>query len=361
MSSPLIPSLDGGIAVSASFFQSLFHQSPGGGISGWETLFIPVQNHQLSENHPGRSTVKMPDILIVNDNASFTSSDTFSTRDSTEQPRVQLRRRSTVVQLTRKVSKRLSQSILRSGAQDHELSEKNLRDLDGASYRHPQSPRSPNRQVHERKLHSPIYEDTEECPPVDVEAVREMRLHESYAVFCQNFTLSGSNRMSRRFDLTMGMENPEHCQPSPTHQTPEQNDTFELLGSRASPDHITVDARPRPNAVALPISCASTSTMLDSTPTSQLLTTEKSPQELSDPDMPTMEGNFDKSTSSLEMAGNRNHLQPPPRIITPTVWMDMQREDQERKAARRERFLNPFRSWFMTSQPSWGRRYDIVE
>ncbi|KAJ5773361.1 hypothetical protein N7457_008257 [Penicillium paradoxum] len=302
----------------------------------------------------------MPDILIVNDSASFASSDTFSTQDSAEQPRVQLRRRSTVVQLTRKVSKRISKTILRGGAHENELSESNLRDLDSAPYLDLHSPRSPKRYIHEAKRQEAIYEAVEEeCPPVDVEAVREMRLHESYAVFCQNFTLSGGNRMSRRFDLSMGTERAEEdAQPSHGDQIPQHLDKFEFPSSHAHPEHITVDARPRANPVELPIS---PSTVLDNTPISQSIITENSCPEWSDPNTPKVEEDLLTHHSSFEITHNSNYPQAPPRIITPTVWMDMQREERERKEARHQRFLNPFRSWFMTTQPSWGRRYETVE
>ncbi|KAJ5468264.1 hypothetical protein N7475_006016 [Penicillium sp. IBT 31633x] len=303
----------------------------------------------------------MPDIRIINDNASFASSDTFSTRDSRERPPPQLRRRSTVTQLTRKVSKRISQTILRAGVQEHKLSERNLRDLNNATYVDSHSPRSPERRFHGVNLHDPICENIEEeCPPVDVEAMREMRLQESYVAFCQNFTLSGTSRMSRRFDLSMGMGTAEECvQPSPSDTTPEKNDTSAFSGSRTYPENITVDARPRPNPVAFPIPCAST--VLDNTPTSQSITAEKPISKWPDPDTPKIEEDFRGMTSSFEITRNSNYPQPPPRIITPAVWMDMRREERERKAARRQTLLNPFRSWFMTSQSSWGRRYNVVE
>jgi hypothetical protein len=303
----------------------------------------------------------MPDIIIVNDNASFASSDTFSTRDSTEQPRPQLRRKSTVVQLTRRVSKRISQSILRTGFQEHQLSERNLRDLNNATHTESHVTRAPDCQHHGVKLHGAIHEDREEeCPPVDVEAVREMRLHESYAAFCQNFTLSGNTRMSRRFDLSMGLERTgENVQPAPTHQIPEVNDKSEFPGSHAYPEPTSVYSRPRPTAAAFPIS--HTSTDPDNTLTSQSITTEKPLSAWPDSRPPKVEDDFTSIRSSFEINRNPNYPQPPPRIITPTVWMDLQREEQNRKAARRQRILNPFRSWFLASQPSWGRRYEVVE
>ncbi|OGE50206.1 hypothetical protein PENARI_c018G03563 [Penicillium arizonense] len=159
----------------------------------------------------------MPDVIIVNDNASFTSSTTFSTQDSEQSPRP-LRRRNTVTQLTRRVSKRISQSILRVGVQEHQLSEKNLKDLNEAT--HVDALGSPGSylpdQSHEPKVYEPIHEDIEEeVHSVDVEAARDMRLQESYAAFCRDFTMSGKPTVNRKFDLNMRME-----EASEVHQQP---------------------------------------------------------------------------------------------------------------------------------------------
>ncbi|KAJ5513566.1 hypothetical protein N7463_003118 [Penicillium fimorum] len=296
----------------------------------------------------------MPDVLIVNDNASFASSDTFSTQDSIEQPQHPLRRRNTVSRLTKRVSKKISQTILGAGVQEHQLSEKNLKNLNHTTNIDSHNLRSPAHQVHEIKIYDAIHEDIEEeCPAFDVEAARDMRLQQSYAAFCQNFTLSGTTTTSRRFDLSMGMEwADEHTQSSHTVQTLEYNDTSELLGSHANPEPIRVHSRPRPDTVAFPTSCPSTD--LDNTPISHSATVEKSSSEL-----PVTETS--KVQKDLKITPNSNYPQPPPHIITPTVWMDMQRDERERKSSRRQRLLNPFRSWFMTSQPAWGRRYEVVE
>ncbi|CAI7640663.1 unnamed protein product [Penicillium viridicatum] len=121
----------------------------------------------------------MPDILIINDNASFTSSDTFSTQHSIEQ-RHSLRRRNTVAKLTRRVSKRISQTILKVGVQEHALSEKNLKDLNDATDSDSHNLCSPPHQLHQVKIDDPIHETIEEeCPIFDVEAARELRLHQS--------------------------------------------------------------------------------------------------------------------------------------------------------------------------------------
>ncbi|KAJ5383946.1 hypothetical protein N7517_001857 [Penicillium concentricum] len=295
----------------------------------------------------------MPNVLIVNDNASFASSDTFSTQDSIEQPRHALRRRNTVSQLTRRVSKRISHTILRAGVQEHQLSEKNLKSLNDTTNIDSHNLRSPAHPVHEVKIHDPIHEEIEEeCPAFDVKAAREMRLQQSYAAFCQNFTLSGTTTTSTKFDLSMGVECADkHTQSSHTDQTLKDNDTSELLGFHANPEHIAVQ-RPRPGTVAFPISCPPTD--LDNTSILHSTTVEKFSSEF-----PVTETS--KVEKAIKITPDSDYLQPPPHIITPTVWMDMQRDERERKASRRQRLLNPFRSWFMTSQPSWGRRYEVVE
>ncbi|KAJ5695598.1 hypothetical protein N7536_006010 [Penicillium majusculum] len=303
----------------------------------------------------------MPDILIVNDNASFASSDTFSTRDSIEQPRHSLRRRNTVAKLTRRVSKRISQTILKSGVQEHALSENNPKDLNNATDIDPNNLCSSPHQVHEAKIYDPIHETIEEeCPIFDVEAAREMRLHQSYATFCQNFTLSGTTKMGRKFDLSMGTEwAEEHTQSSHTDPTLTNDDTSKFSGSRTYPEHITVHSRPRPSTVAFPISLSSTD--LEDTPISHAAAIENPSSGYPVTRTSNVEEDFNSISSSFEITPNSNYPQPPPRIITPTVWMDMKRDERERKATRRQRLLNPFRSWFMTSQPLRGRRHEVVK
>ncbi|CAP80762.1 hypothetical protein E8E15_008227 [Penicillium rubens] len=303
----------------------------------------------------------MPNVLIVDDNASFASSDTFSTQASIEQPRHSLRQRNTVSRLTRRVSKRISQTILRDRVQEHSaaLSEKNLRDLNDATDINPHNLCSPAGQPHEVKIYNSIHEKTEEeCPVLSVEEAREIRLHQSYATFCENFTLSGTTSTRRRFDLSMGTEwAEEHIQSSHTDPTLENNDTPAFLGSHSCPKHITAHSKTRPSTVAFPISCPST--YLDDTPIPPPAAAEKPTSELPVTSTPKVEEDFSKIGS--EIAPKANYPQPPPHIITPAVWMDMQRDKQERKAARRQKLLNPFRSWFLTSQPSWGRRHEVVE
>ncbi|KAJ5959698.1 uncharacterized protein N7479_006848 [Penicillium vulpinum] len=301
----------------------------------------------------------MLDILIVNDNASFASSDTFSTQDSIQQPQHPLRRKNTVSQLTRRVSTKISQKMLGAGVQ--ELSEKNLKDHNKAADIGSHNLSSPAHQVHEVTMYDSIHEEIEEeCPVFDAEAAREMRLHQSYATFCENFTLSGIKRASKNFDLSTEMERAEeHTQSSHTDQTVKDNDTSEFSGSHAYPEHITVHSRPRQNTVTFPISCPTTD--LEDIPIPHSATVEKPSSAWLATDTPRVEEDFNRISSSFEITPDSNHLQPPPLIITPTVWMDMQRNEREQKAAQRQKLLNPFRSWFMTSRPLWGQRYEVAE
>ncbi|KAJ5776571.1 uncharacterized protein N7511_001582 [Penicillium nucicola] len=304
----------------------------------------------------------MPDIIIVNDNASFTSSTTFSTADSEQQPPRPLRRRNTVTQLTRRVSKRISQTILGSGVQEHRLSEKNLKDLNDATQM--DAPGSPGSYLpdpsHEPMIYEPIHEDIEEeIHSVDVEAVREMRLQESYAAFCRDFTMSGKTTMNRKFDLSMEME----YSPETNHQSransihgnekSESNSPPDLSGHIM--DNTGSQPRPRPHSVAYPISCTSMHQDIYMQPP-QSATTREPPLRWPEISPSKVEHDYNRYGSRTS-----NYPHPPPRIITPTVWMDMQRTERERKEARRSRLLAPFRSWFLTSPPSWGRRYDVVE
>ncbi|CAG8348224.1 unnamed protein product [Penicillium salamii] len=292
----------------------------------------------------------MPDVHIVNDDASFASSDTFSTRDSTE-PTRPLARRNTVSQLTRKVSKRISQSIL-GGGQHHDLSERNLKALEGATVS--------DRQFHDTKIYDPIHEDIEdECPSVNPEAQREARLHESYATFCQSFTMSGSTRTSRQFDLSMGTETANESEFSQTKQSLAYN-TIEPLHSPTSkwPGYITVYSEPGPTADAFPISPSGNI----NTPTSPSTDCKKNSHDCSRPDTPIYEDNLSRQhANNLGTSRHPNYPPPPPQIITPDVYMDMQREERERKAARRQKLLYPFRSWFLSTPPFWTRRYEVAE
>ncbi|KAJ6073135.1 hypothetical protein N7467_011220 [Penicillium canescens] len=310
----------------------------------------------------------MPDVIIVNDNASFTSSTTFSTQDSEQSPRP-LRRRNTVTQLTRRVSKRISQSILRVGVQEHQLSEKNLKDLNEAT--HVDALGSPGSylpdQSHEPKVYEPIHEDIEEeIHSVDVEAARDMRLQESYAAFCRDFTMSGKPTVNRKFDLNMRMEEASEVHQQPRANSTHSNDRSGLDLPHGLSDHrmnITgSQPRPRPNSVAYPISCTSMhQDMYMQTP--QSATTREPPLRWPELAPSKFEPDHNRYGSGFQIPHNPNpnYPQPPPRIITPTVWMDMQQTERERKEARRSRLLAPFRSWFMTSPPWWGRRYEVVE
>ena len=302
----------------------------------------------------------MPDVLIFNDSASFASSDTFSTQDSIEQPRHTLRRRSTVSQIARRVSKRISQTILSAGVQGHALSEKNLKDLNDATGIDPHNLRSPIHQPHETKMYSHIHENNEEEYPVlSLEEARDTRVRQSYATFCENFTLSETTSTRRRFDLSMGTEWEEHTEPSHTDPTLENNDTPAFSGSHACPKHITVHSNPSPSTVAFPRLRSSTG--LDGTLVSYPGTAAERSSEWPVTEAPKVEEDLNRTSSCPEITPNSKYPGPPPYIITPTVWMDMQRHKQERKASRRQKLLNPFRSWFITSQPSLGRRHEVVE
>ncbi|KAG0161081.1 hypothetical protein PDIDSM_8614 [Penicillium digitatum] len=209
--------------------------------------------------------------------------------------------------------------------------------------------------------YDPIHERIEEeCPFFDVEAAREMYLRQSYATFCQTFTLSGTTSIRRKFDLSMGTEGAGENPPSPhTAQNLKTNDTSEFSGSHASPEHIAVHSRPQPTTVAFPISCPSTK--IDNAPISRSATVGKPSAEYPVTETSKVEDDFDRISSSFETTLHSNYPPPPPRIITPTVWMDMQRSERELKAARRKKFLNPCRSWLLTIQPLWGRIHDVVK
>ncbi|KAJ5136728.1 hypothetical protein N7448_005282 [Penicillium atrosanguineum] len=273
----------------------------------------------------------------LNDNVSVgsSSSSSFTTAYPSLGPSLQLRRVKTVSQLTRWASKRLSRSSLRGIADGTELSEKNLNNLNLAittsadntsetneSFNSARRllPKSPTRAS---KAINTIAEDLESSPDQTPEKAQDIRLRDSYSAFCEQFTTSGPQRPKRKFDISMDM-------------------------LEAEQDYLA-DAQPR-------VGCTDSSNndQKEPAPEDQQIGSK------------ALNGIIQDRTRSYENIyfGQDNtpaiiHPRPPPHIMTPLVYQDMQRVALERKLARRQKVLGPIRSLFSKGQPLRGQRLDI--
>lgn len=276
---------------------------------------------------------RIPDHRL-DDNASISSSSSSS--HSPAEPSIrahppQIRRVKTVSQLTRWVSKRMSRSSLDVIASGNELSEKNLNDLNLATIMSvgdfaethsslnsakPLLPTSPAKPI------DTIQESSAETSPEQLPAnAREVRLRKSYAAFCEEFTLSGPQRPKRKFDISMGMR--ETDEEYINDALPRIHTTTDSPGERRVFENQPID--------------------------------HKAPNESTEDCATLYEGNF----LTQEDIPSIIYPRPPPQIMTPRVYQDMQRATRERKLARRQRILGPLRSLFSKGQPLRGHRLDI--
>lgn len=264
-----------------------------------------------------------------------------------------------MTQITRWVSKQISRSSLVDSTSGNELSEKNLNDLNMAAIQsecddsspvdHPRTEKSLPVTA-QAKVIETIQEDVEKTRPEgDLEQLRELRLRKSYAAFCEEFTVSGPRQPMRPFDISMGLK--------------ENTETDRLMEGGQSELSWNDNAKPMD---------ASDICLEQSLQNSRNRTQTKEPPihipllpvNLKTPDM--------KTPQQLEMLlpdtvaphmdaqiASSPHSRPPPQIMTPSVYKEMQRFTRERKRARRSRFWEPFRSLFSKSLPLRGHRCEI--
>lgn len=78
-------------------------------------------------------------------------------------------------------------------------------------------------------------------------------------------------------------------------------------------------------------------------------------------DMSVRDGAMSYDSTSLREDDTPStiHPRPPPQVMTPLVYWDLQREALERKMARREKVLGRLRSLFPKGQPLRGHRVDM--
>lgn len=301
------------------------------------------------------------------DNASSISHTTasFSTRPQFKQhPPRQLRRVKTMTQLTRWVTQKVSRHSLKNSTSGNKLSEKNLNDLDMiTTVVGDQGDSGPDNSAQEKpalvpgqaKVIETIQEDledagSEKASAPDPEAVKEIRLRRSYAAFCEEFTLSGPQQPKRRFEVSMGIEDPKEKKEIDTVQSVQcLTDTGKVLE--------------RPPATALQSSSElpqrQTPTSLRESPKVPDVTTAEHTHSSPITNEAQMEAKNEALKSIDSQVASTSHPQPPPQVLTPSIYQDMQHARQERKRGRREKFWGPLRSLFSRSQSLRGHRVEL--
>lgn len=265
----------------------------------------------------------MPEIIIINDDASFISSSAGSLNIAQHPfhiPPRQLRRQKTVTQLRRWVSKRISQSSLIGSAHSpNKLSEKNLYDHDitmcmgedDILVNESANPRQPWMNSACLKPIATITNGPNDTITEDsLEQDRKSNTKESYAAFCRRFTMSGSPQVKKPFTLvTDGHEVPFMEEPSTASES-----LFELGStSRATQQSDRISTMPSPGI---------------------------RPEEQA----AILEAEILDQSSADDDILSECRLQAPPQVMTPLKYMEMQRAARERK--RRRKFLKPFRTLF---------------
>lgn len=309
----------------------------------------------------------MPDVIIINDDASFVSSSAASFTLAQQTFRVSsrpLRRQKTVRQLRRWVSKRMSRSFDCEAHEGNELSEKNLNHYHRAAWMcegndthvdQPSTPAQPPRNVRSTQIGAIAEMSDDEGPrmkPQDTDTHLQM----SYVAFCHRFTLSGSPETKRPFSLMADTEDEpcveEHMAitPSaPSSSTKEFSTTPTLISDPQSnyphgqnqastSPAATKDPDPRTDQPFIP--CTDVRSHAQDPGPRAVLAEQKTPDlhsQLSPP----------------------HYLQPPPQVMTPLVYMEHQRAARERKRLGRQKLLGPLRFLFIKGGFYEGRRYEV--
>ncbi|KAF7734466.1 Uncharacterized protein PECH_007984 [Penicillium ucsense] len=318
---------------------------------------------------------------LPNDNESIRSSESnhsFSTACRSIPPAGQLRRRRTVTQLTRWVSKRMSRSSMPALGQSIELTETNIRALDATVETHsdrslPQLQAHSDPQSHSQSqtqyAHSPHHQFLPYTPPsptfdsktqhpdfphhsiegipqrrqskrVQRDREREKRVRRSYAEFCEDFTLSGPIGPIKEYDMTMDLT--EHEEPSSQPTPPPAPQPFQRAGLYHT-DH--------PSAQS---------------PSSY----EHQQFHHHQQDSPYSDARQDAINSAMwtrpydsqsiwSQSSSAPGPRPPSPIMTPTVYKEMQRAVQAKKQARKRKILAPFRALFGSVQPMRKQWFNI--
>lgn len=299
-----------------------------------------------------KKSCNMPESPFASDNESLDSTTTtsFSTAfQSIHAPPLQLRRKKTVTQLTRWVSKRISRSSMTDAIRGNELSEQNLNQLNNAinteadghtaDKTNTDSSTASFVKEHKRTFEriDVIFEDP--IPKPNLERERELRVRRSYAAFCEDFISSGPVSPKRVFDMTMRMDD---CT-----EVVEQ-----MEGLNSDP---MLESQPISGG-AMPLERDELSTPASFPLTSRMSETESTrttchPQKTEQRTIAATKRSLDKDEDFKPESPFTHCPPPPPLIMTPSVYKDMQRATRERKRARKHKLLGPFRTLFLKAPP----------
>jgi hypothetical protein len=185
-------------------------------------------------------------------------------------------------------------------------------------------PLLPTSPIRASRVFNTIEEDSESSPEHTPEKAQDTRIRDSYAAFCEQFTMSGPQTPIRKFDLSMGM--------GETH-----TDHLADPQSQSKLDMINL-------------------------PSNDQMETVSDEQQI-EIENDTLNMNVKDRAMSFESISLRGddtpsiiQPRPPPQIMTPLVYWNLQREALERKLARREKVLGRLRSLFSKGQPFRGHR-----
>ncbi|KAJ5669486.1 hypothetical protein N7462_010556 [Penicillium macrosclerotiorum] len=292
----------------------------------------------------------MPNHLSTKEDSSVysdsTTSSFFTAYQSDQILHRPLRRQRTVTQLTRWVSKRISRSSV-STREGDVLSEKNLNKLNNAIRADGKEETDVTEHtsscdttlVERRKSTIEASEEKPENPiqSSDPDQETQLCLRQSYAAFCEDFTLSGPSCPKRIYDMTMGMEEGAGWE--------EKGNIEEGENERST----TFNTEKKENCQYGPSQSSMSKSYLKLGRGEALI---KSSSLAPDPTGKQNAGFTTHDTKEPDVQQSEivnrsaNHPRPPSQIMTPSTYKEMHRAARERKIARREK--------------SWGIFYSIL-
>jgi hypothetical protein len=182
---------------------------------------------------------------------------------------------------------------------------------------------------------------------LNLERQRELHVRRSYAAFCEDFISSGPLSPKRVFDMTMGMDD---C-PEEIEQMEGLNTAPMLESQSISGKAVPLERDEPPTPTSFPLA----SWMSGNEPTR----TTCHPQETKQCTIDATKRSLDED-EDFKLEWPFTHCpQPPSLIMTPSVYKDMQRASRERKRARKQKLLGPFRTLYLKVQPLRGQRCDM--
>lgn len=309
----------------------------------------PYYYHRPTSHSPDTlDSLNMPQVRIDRDDASISSAASFSTAyDLPAGPPRPLRRRNTVTTLKRWASKRVSRP-LSNNTNVNELSEKNLIVLDQATQF---SEAKSDALVQDRSIsgkmavRNSFVKGSEflhrvsgtgpSLHPIQLE--KDPYLMPEYDVFCHQFTLSGTPQMKKEFDISMEAERGEQA--------------TNACSYLANQNHIPTTSHLAEESGSL---CGNFDYQPEIIHAPSVESKEKD-LVLNDPSFVSSRHNilptlYDKSQSEEKVASFSTNQdiqpQPPSQVMTPLIYMEMQRATRERRLSRQRSIFQPLRSLF---------------